>query len=329
MKKESKIATYDKAKYVERIAVSKSRIRSTKDRLIEWSSKLDIIAAERLVHLEPMMAAFPVNQGQDYTRLVCDIHISAKRYGTLGISIKSQTGRKDLGSLNLQGLTDELSLYCRKQDARRYAADFQLFNSLMLRIGGLAFMSVPFGPAATKGPVISRWLDAVKEYGDKCSFKLEDEFKLYLDLCEELEEAMFDFNASAGSIRYRNVRCSYVLDDEDPLGPSNPEIKVVASINPRTRSIRYNRLTDFKKKLTRNRVGKLLSQEIGCKPSKKQLDEAMASRRKRNHTPWMTKEVIKACYLGRKAKDIFEAQNNLIAVMQSWQIQRDKLQALL
>tara|TARA_R110002124_G_scaffold128157_23_gene288801 strand:- start:28962 stop:29963 length:1002 start_codon:yes stop_codon:yes gene_type:complete len=320
---------YNKEKYAEQIAEAKSQIHITRESVVSWCYTLDTAAAEKLIVIESMMNAFPNRKGDTYTRIVYDIHQSEKRYGTLGMSLKSSSFRTDLHSLSQHELAALLGNYFTKKAARQHAEDYQQFSLLMDRIAALRFLGIDFGPVSKEGPVVARWFEAVRAYGEKCAHKVDEEFKSYWDLCLKLDDAMLNFNATAGKIRYRMVKCSYTLNPEDPLGPSDPAIKVVSSINRKTKWIRYNKISHFKSNLVRVRVRKQLDLELGRPATKNELDEVMAKRRPKSNSPWLTKEVIRACHLGRRSKDLLEAQKTLITVMQSWQIQRANLQALL
>ena len=132
-----------------------------------------------------------------------------------------------------------------------------------------------------------------------------------------------------GKVRYRSIRCTYTLDDVDPLGPSDPGFKVVSSINPITNNRRYNRMADFKRALKKKQISKELRLDFGRDPSKEEIDLTLKSFRPRRESDWITTKVIKACHLGRLSTDVFETQKNIVAVMQPWNALRSQLQALL
>lgn len=319
---------YDKTIYIERLAASKGRAVATMGELLSWVNKLDAEAAEHIVDLEPFLDIFPVTRKSEYVRTVFDIHTSPQRYGALGISLKSQGMRKDLSTLSKAELFETFRRYCSADEAKKHALSYLAFQALMDRISALKFLGVDFPKTTTGGAVLPRWFDAVRDYGQLCSKPLEEAFKRFIELGNELDELISDFNSFAGPIRYRAIRCSYTLDESDPLGPSNPELKVSIT-KAQTVRRRYNLMPEFKRQLRRARVRDQLEYELGRAPDKAEIDAGMSKLRNRKPTPWLTNEVIKACYLGRRSKDLLETQSKLVAVMEPWSDLRMKLQALL
>lgn len=321
--------SFEKEAYLKQLDAARDRVRTTKHQLLEWVNKLDEHAAAEFIHIEPMAALFPVqNDGQKY-RLVYDIHTGEKRYGCLGISMRSESMRSDLCKASQTDLRRMLQPLAGAKEAKRHATALQRLNRFNERVAGLRFLGAEFEQQAIRGAVLPRWFEALSLYGLKCAPLLEAAFDEFAELTDALDEAMFEFNSTMGAIRYRAIRCSYTVDDFDLLGPSNPALKVVVKINRATKQRRYYRMTDFKKGLKKKRIGRQLRRDLGRDPEPTEVADALKALRPRKESEWITKEVIKACYFGRSSKDIFKAQENLVAVMQPWTSLRSQLQALL
>lgn len=320
---------FDKAEYLLRLSESKTRLRSTLAHLVEWVGKLDENAARSVALLEQLTDMFPCRKGGEYVHLAYDIHTSAKRYATLGVSVKSTTARYDLARLPRAELIGLLAGFCSKSEAAIHAKAFEEFQRGQARIAALKFLGVEYKPSARKGPVLLRWLEELRAYGTACVPALQAAVDEFLSLSERLDEAIFEFNGSMGPARFRSIRCTYQLDDSDLLGPARPELKVVTSIHPLTKQRRYNTMTAFKGQLRKKRVVRRLTQALGREPSVVETKAALEKERDRKPTDLITQEVIKACYLGRHAPVVFEAQENLVTVMRPWAELRAQLQALL
>lgn len=322
-------ARYTADAYMQQLSAARARLVSTGKLLLDWLSRLDESAASEFIHLEPMINLFPVQKRGDTFRLLLELHQSAKRYGTLGISLRTESMRTDLSNLTVSELVGELRPFCGAQLAKEHAAAFQRLVRFNSRIAALRFLGVEFEVPSGGGPVLPRWFEAVEAYGIKCRPLLQERLTDFLSMSGSLDDAMFEFNSMMGRVRYRSIRCTYSLDDVDPLGPSDPALKVVTSINPATNSRRYNRMVDFKKVLKKKQIGKDLRRELGRDPSKEEIELALKALRPRSESDWITTKVIKACHLGRLSKEVFESQKNLVAVMQPWNALRSQLQALL
>ncbi|HDS1721791.1 hypothetical protein NPS53_09780 [Pseudomonas putida] len=322
-------ASYTADAYKQQLNDARARLVTTGKQLLDWLSRLDESAASEFIHLEPMRNLFPTCKRSDTFRLLLELHLSEKRYGTLGIALRTDSMRTDLSSLTTTELAQLLRPFCGAQQSKEHAAAFQRLVSFNKRVAALRFLGVEFDVPLGGGPVLPRWFEALEAYGTKCRPLLEERLTDFIRQSACMDEAMFEFNSMMGKVRYRSIRCTYTLDDVDPLGPSDPALKVVTSINPATSSRRYNRMADFKKALKKKQIGKDLRRDLGRDPSKEEIEQAITALRPRRETDWITTKVIKACHLGRLSRDVFEAQTNLVAVMQPWNALRSQLQALL
>lgn len=322
-------SAYEKDAYLAKLDAARNRLTVSRGQIIDWVSRLDENAALAFIQIEPMISLFPRKKADSTYRIVYDIHTSPKRYGTLGIALRTESMRVDLSKASSADVAKALTPHCHAADAKSHAVAIQTFNKFNDRVAALRAFGVEFELGATSGPVLPRWFELLHEYGNKCRPALEVAFERFQALTADLDEAMFEFNATMGPVRYRSIRCTYSIDDFDLLGPSNPAIKVITSLNPATRHRRYNRIEDFKKALKKKRIGQKLRRELGRDPDKSEIQEALLALRPRAETEWITKDVIKACYLGRSINDVFEAQEKLVAAMQPWTVMRAQLQALL
>lgn len=329
MSQSRKPRSYEADAYRAQLDAARGRLISTGKQTSDWLSRLDECAASEFIHLEPMFDLFPHQKRSETFRLLLEIHLSPKRYGTLGVALRTDSMRTDLANLPAAELAAVLRPISGLQPGKEHAAAFQRLVRFNRRLAGLKFLGVAFDIPAGGGPVLPRWFEALGDYGLKCRPLLEERYTEFLTLSSALDDAMFEFNSTMGKVRYRSIRCTYTLDDVDLLGPSDPALKVVTSINPATNSRRYNRMADFKKSLKKKQMAKDLRRDLGRDPSKDEVDQALKALRPRRESDWITTKVIKACHLGRSSNEVFETQKNLVAVMQPWTELRSHLQALL
>ena len=329
MTREINQTKYEKSEYLAQLAAARNRFLATRAMILDWVNRLDEHAAAAFIQIEPLVSLFPRKRPDGNYRIVFEIHTTPKRYGVLGVSVRTETMRTDLSKVGLNGVSKVLAPHCSAAEAKQHAQAFQEFEQFNSRVASLRTFGVDLVPLPSGGPVLPRWFDALHAYGLQCSPVIAAAFERFIDLSQQLDEAMFEFNSTMGPVRYRSIRCTYTLDDFDLLGPSSPSLKVVTSINPHTRHRRYNQMVDFKKALKKKRIGQRLRRELGREPDKLEVQQAIKALRPRQETAWITKDVIKACYLGRSINDVFEAQEKLVAVMQSWTDLRAQLQALL
>lgn len=320
---------YEKAEYLAQLDAARNRLLATRTLILDWVNRLDEHAAAAFIKIEPLVSLFPRKLPEGSYRIVFEIHTTPKRYGALGVSLRTDTMRTDLSKVGPSGVAKVLGSHCGSVEAKSHALAFQAFDQFNERVASLRPFGVELESLSVGGPVLPRWFEALHAYGLKCRPVLAAAFDRFLELSRQLDEAMFEFNSTMGPVRYRSIRCTYTIDDFDLLGPASPSLKVVTSINPLTRRRRYNQMVDFKKALKKKRIGQKLRRELGREPDKLEVQQAIKALRPRQETAWITKDVIKACYLGRSINDVFEAQEKLVAVMQSWTALRAQLQALL
>lgn len=320
---------YDADAYLERFAIARRRLVMTRESTAQWAKNLDVEAAKVLAHLEPFFELFPCQVGADYTRVVTKFQKNSKRYGVMQLSLRIGSKSHDLMECSGKELTRLLQSVPDIGETEHHSAALKAFTNLNRRINGLTFLGVNF-PEPEKGKRrLYSWLQSLSEYGPACVEPLNQAFNSFIELSDDLDQAMFDFNVAVGRMRYRTLRCTYTLDDSDPLGPSNPSIKVVTSIHPVTGKRRYNYLTDFKEQLRKKRIKRELEKQLERAATKEELKASLLKQRDRRPHEWVTKEVIKACYLGGKSGEVFKAQSQLARVMADWNQQRSQLQALL
>lgn len=330
MPTKTKVTAFDKADYIELLDASRASMRESMREILEWASRLDVHAASACAGLDPFLDLFPAYSNSEYCRINLDILRSKARHGTLGISIKSSTQRVDISKLSPAQLVKTMKGVCSEVEARQHAKSIAEFDKFSARLAGLKFLGVEFPDTDMKGyPVKLQWYKAAGEYGRLCLPLLEAACKDFIELSDQLDQAMFEFNASMGAVRFRAIRCTYSLDAFDKLGPAKPEMKIVTSYQSVSKKRRYNSVRDFKKDLRRKRCKRVLTGELGRAPTVDEVKMAMAKVRAKEPSPWITSEVMSACCMGRKKKVLFEMQSNFVAVMEPWAVLRGNLQALL
>ncbi|MFL1449122.1 hypothetical protein ACI77O_12075 [Pseudomonas tritici] len=329
MSSKQKPIGYEKDAYVSQLTASRERLAKTQMQILDWVKRLGEIAASEFLNLEAVTTLFPRAVGIDTYRLVFDIHETPKRYGSLGISLRTERMRTDLFKSSGSELSKILKMHAGALDAMALSSAVIRFRRFNEQLASLRFLGVAFEQPVLKGAVLPRWIEAVRLYGERCHGPLSMAFDTFNQQTATLDEAMYDFNSTVGRIRYRAIRCSYTVDDDDLLGPADPALKVVASMPPVSKQFRYYPMADFKRVLKKQRIKQQMHKQLDRVPTKAEVLAALQALRPRKETDWITKDVIKACYLGRKINDIFEAQENLVAVMQPWVSMRTHLQALL
>ena len=94
-------ATYTADAYVQQLSDARARLVTTGKQLLDWLSGLDEAGASEFIHLEPMRSLFPASKRSITYRLLLELHLSEKRYGTLGVSLRTDSMRTDLASLTV------------------------------------------------------------------------------------------------------------------------------------------------------------------------------------------------------------------------------------
>lgn len=208
---------FDSEAYVQQIYVARRRLFATKQSIVCWVSQLDVFAAQEFIKIEPTTDLFPRSRGERSYRLVLNIHLTPKRYGVLGISLRTDTMRIDLSKLTTGELIDALRQPLGFEGARIQASNFVHFRRFNERVAGLKSLGEEFSIFGTKGAILPRWFEALHAYGQKSMVPVERAFDDFIEMTKALDEAMFDFNAAMGAVRYRSIRCTYSVDDFDCL----------------------------------------------------------------------------------------------------------------
>lgn len=248
MKKTGK-PKFDQAAYVQQLDTAHRQLLATKQDIVSWVSQLDVFAASEFLKIEPLTGLFPCSKGGRSYRVILKIHTTPKRYGVLGVSLRADTLRTDLLKLTTGEVIGTLRQPLGLETAKIQAANFEHFRKFNERLAGLTSFGEEFSVPTKDGPSLPRWLKALEAYGQKCMGPVEAAFDEYIQITEALSEAMFDFNAAMGPVRYRSIRFTFSADEFDLLGPSKPSMKVVTSLHPLTGRRRYNEMCGFKKVL--------------------------------------------------------------------------------
>lgn len=324
----SKPGAFDKDAYLSLLTSSRNRVHATRKQIVAWAEHLDEVAAAEVMLIEPHTSIFPLHAHDSSTRLAYEVLRTPKRYGMLSLSLRSEAMRCDLGKLSEQELEKTISRSLGRSKSKGLARALVRFQSFNDRVAALRFLGVDIKYPVQSGAVLPRWIDTMGQYGRECAPRLNDAFEEFFELSAVLNDTMFDFNTLMRPVRYRSIKCTFDVDEFDPLGPSNPQFKVVTSITPDGRR-RYNTMEDFKKLLKKKRMVRTLSKRTGGEVDNDAVLTALRALKPRSETPWITNHVIKACYAGRGSKEILATQEEVVAAMQPWAALRSHLQALL
>jgi len=88
-------------------------------------------------------------------------------------------------------------------------------------------------------------------------------------------------------------------------------------------------VADYKRRLAKRALEKALTKEVGRPVTTKEVDEARGQMREREFTPWITKELISHCRLGRQTSAINRRQKALKRLSVDWIRLRERLAALI
>lgn len=194
----------------------------------------------------------------------------------------------------------------------------------------LATLTVPFPKSqmgAGQSPLDS-WIDCAGTYGNLCAIELASRVSRFEQIDGDLNDHVFEFNAMRQPVRYRSIICRADINQSDPLGPTEPRFRVVTFISRQSGKRNSMPVTAYKAKVAAARVRKALTRTLGESPSAALQDE-IAGRRERACSPWITKELISHCYLGKHTVQIMNKQKLIAGAMEQWLSHRQLFQRLL
>jgi hypothetical protein len=178
-------------------------------------------------------------------------------------------------------------------------------------------------------PLLVQWVERVGRFGRDCASRLAVEISRFESIDADLNHHVFEFNAKRQPVRYRSIICRPDLNLTDPLGPGEPRFRVISYISRQTGKRNSIPVQQYKTRIAASRMRSELEKKLGVPPSADELKTALAAKRKRDCSPWITKELISHCYLGKHSVLILNKQKQIAGAMEEWRSLRELFQHLL
>lgn len=179
------------------------------------------------------------------------------------------------------------------------------------------------------GSVISAWVGLLAENAEPAANRLNALVARFVAVDEELRHAVFEFNESSQPVRYGSIICRPDVSPSDPLGPAEPVFRVVTYFNRATGKRQTTPIAEYKRGHILRELKASLTSKLGREPEPAEVEAALQGQRRRSTSPWITREVISHCYLGKHTSNILRQQKNIAAFMEEWLVLRGQFQALL
>jgi hypothetical protein len=233
-------------------------------------------------------------------------------------SVSIQTSRLLHGILGLEGAEQMI-------DALKKV---QVVTDEMKR---LAILSVAFPKEikVTGASSLSSWVEGVGTYGSLCAVEVARLVSRFEMIDGELNDHVFEFNAKRQPVRYRSIICRPDLNEDDPLGPSEPRFRVVSYISKRTGKRNSVSVKEYKAKIAKQQAIHDFTRTLGAELSADAIKKAVNGRVKRACSPWITTKLISHCYLGKHTALIMDKQKLIAGAMEQWLSLRQLFQHLL
>lgn len=182
-------------------------------------------------------------------------------------------------------------------------------------------------PAIRSG--FDHWIAAIGGLTEKASIKAMTVVERFLELDAELNDLVFEFNAARQPVRFHSIICRRDCSSLDVLSPAEPKFRVIVHLNRRTGRRSSKDVQSYKQDLFRERLKAKLGNGLGRPPSTEEIDLAMPKQRKRLPTPWLTKDLISHCKLGRHSSEILKYHKEIVTSTSNWDEKRQLIQTLL
>ncbi|HGN1515748.1 MULTISPECIES: hypothetical protein [Pseudomonas] len=179
------------------------------------------------------------------------------------------------------------------------------------------------------GSVISAWVGLLAENAAPAATRLRELITRFNAVDDELRHAVFEFNESSQPVRYGSIICRPDVSPSDPLGPTEPVFRVVTYFNRATGKRQTTPIAEYKRGHILRELRASLTTKLGREPEPAEVEGALQGQRRRSTSPWITREVISHCYLGKHSSNILRQQKNIAAFMEEWLALRGQFQALL
>lgn len=228
---------------------------------------------------------------------------------------------------------ERLAPYIGKRAAKQFSRDLDRFlvltNTVVRWVNVLAPEEAKTLNAASWNYGLERWVTSVGEICESAAHRLIGTVEEFLALDAELDDLVFEFNGAAQPVRFHSIICRRECPSLDRLAPSHPRFRVIISINRATGRRNSRDVQLYKSDLAVRRLIAGLTRQLGREPTLDEIKKARESQRQRSPTPWLTKELIQHCWLGKHSAGLLRHQRTMVAVMERWDRLRATIQSLL
>jgi hypothetical protein len=322
-------------KFADQFKLAIHRREDTLLHLIDDTANLRNRAESAAASLVSVIDLFPVvSQGLRYT-ISLRSNVKDGAPGNIYVSLRSKGGGTD-SLISLMESDSAPAVKLLRSLLGPAGAD-QVLDALkqvqsvseeMKRLGAL---SVEFPREHQLGGVstLPAWVEGAGKFGALCANALANKVSVFEEIDIELNDHVFEFNAKRQPVRYRSIICRADINEADPLGPTEPRFRVVSYISRRTGKRTSVAIKDYKTKIAKRRAKHEVTRSLGVDATEDAVEKAVADRRKRACSPWITKELISHCYLGKHAVQIMNKQKQIAGALEQWLSLRQLFQHLL
>jgi len=324
------------SEYLQLLSLSRAR------RDANFLDLVDFLVAlpERLLLMAAEMKGF-----EDQLRLKGEFLVrweawNGKPHSAVYLSVIERAGgatkKRSLGNLiGSEVVRDNLKKVAGRNQALAYLRQLDAYWGIRAVIQAeiaLAGQPLVFKPDRTMHP-IAQWVKSVGPFWEELPAITQQNIDQFLELDHAVNEVGFAFNLERQPIRWRSIVCRPPISKSDPMGPGLPGFRVVTSQQRSLQGGALKRQTvavaDYKRRLAKRALEKALTKEVGRPVTTKEVDEARGQMREREFTPWITKELISHCRLGRQTSAINRRQKALKRLSVDWIRLRERLAALI
>ncbi len=217
--------------------------------------------------------------------------------------------------------------------ARHFTKDLDSFFSLADQavrwINALPGESLVFLNKPETRSGLDQWIDAIGRLTEKVAVRATSVVESFLNLDSELNDLVFEFNAARQPVRFHSIICRRDCSNLDVLSPAEPKFRVIVNFNRRTGRRSSKDVQSYKQGLVREKFKAKLGNALGRPASADEVEQAMPKQRKRLPTPWLTKDLISHCKLGRHTSEILKHHKKIVAGIGDWKEKRQLIKMLL
>lgn len=252
------------------------------------------------------------------------------------VTLRTKGGQADQRKLSLRPRdlrVERLTPYIGSRAAKQFSRDLDRFlvlaNTVVRWINVLAPAEAVAFNTASWNYGLDRWVTLVGGACEKAAHHLAGVVEEFLSLDAELDDLVFEFNGAAQPVRFHSIICRRECPSLDLLAPAMPRFRVVVSINRTTGRRNSRDVQLYKTDLAARRLKVRLARELGREPTSLEIKDARERQRQRSPTPWLSKELIQHCWLGKHSAGLLRHQRTMVAVMDRWNPLRTTIQSLL